>query len=62
MAVLVTSMWTQGPQPQGRQLETHLRQLQEARTTQFLLQPMAEEAVPILPRLHEKRAHLPQRR
>ena len=58
MVVLVTSMWTQWPQPRHLRLERHLRQRQAARTTQFLVVPTTEEAVPLLPLLlPERRAH-----
>ena len=54
MAVLVTSMWTQWPQPRHLRLERHLRQQQAARTSQFLIPPVAEVA-PLLPLLLPER-------
>ncbi len=57
MAVSVASKWTQWLQPRHRQLERHLRQRQAARTTQFLVPPVAEEVVPLLLLLPERRAH-----
>ena len=62
MAVLVTSMWTQWLQPRHRQLERHLRQRQAVRTSQFLVPPVEEQAVPLHLLLRERRAHpLPYR-
>jgi len=58
MAVLVTSMWTQWPQPRHLRLERHLRQRQAARTSQFLVPPVAEVA-PLLPLLLPERRALP---
>src|SRR5229473_2705138 len=57
MAVLVASKWTQWLQPRHRQLARHLRQRQAVRTTQFLVPPVAEEVVPLLLLLPERRAY-----